>query len=86
MEITNTYFECEIENLHYITIEREITKYFGMGCPNSSSFSPLVSEDYSDECTIIGTIKSGTFDVRIDKLKNGKYLLSVWLIGRLHNI
>ncbi len=31
MDNTATHFECEIDNLYYITIEREIAHYFNMG-------------------------------------------------------
>ncbi len=30
MKNTSTHFECEIENLYYITIEEKISQYFDM--------------------------------------------------------
>lgn len=86
MKNTTTHFECEIENLHYITIEREIALYFNMGSPDHSTFPPKMQENVSDECALVCTRKSGTFEVSNNKLANGKYFLSVYLKGNLHNV
>ena len=86
MENTSTHFECEIENLYYITIEREISHYFNMGSPDNSNVPPKMQENISDECILVCTKKSGTFEISNSKLANGKYLLSVDLKGKLHNV
>lgn len=86
MENTATHFECEIENLYYITIEREIAYYFDMGSPDNSSVPPQMQENVYDECILVCTRKSGTFEICNSKLANGKYLLSVDLKGKLHNV
>ena len=85
MENTNTHFECEIENLDYGTIEKEISNYFNMGYPDNSNIPPEMQENSSEECTLICTRKSGNFCISNFKLKNGKYYLSVRLRGKLHN-
>ena len=76
MENTTTHFECEIENLYYITIESEIAHYFDMGSPDNSNVPPEMQENVSDECILICTRKSGTFEISNRKLENGKYHLS----------
>lgn len=86
MENTNTYFECEIDNLHYITVERAILKYFNMGLQDNSNIPPKLPEDSSDEYILTGTKKSGSFDICNYKQADGKYLLQVNLIGRLHMV
>lgn len=86
MENTSTYFECEVENLYYTTIEKEIAQYFNMGYPDNSSIPPEMQEDSSDKCILICTRKSGSFLITNYKMKNGKYLLSVSLKGKLHNV
>lgn len=86
MENTDTYFECEVENLWYTTIEGEISRYFNMGYPDNSSIPPEMEEGTSDECILVCTRKSGSFNVSNYKLSNGKYLLSVSLKGKLHKI
>lgn len=86
MQNTSTHFECEIENLYYTTIEEEISRYFNMGSPDNSNVPPEMQENASDECTLICTRKSGKFEICNSKLANGKYLLSVYLKGKLHNV
>lgn len=86
MENTNTHFECEVENLWYTTIEREISRYFNMGSPDNSSIPPKMQEDISEDCILVCTRKSGNFDISNYKLDNGKYLLAVSLKGKLHNV
>ncbi len=86
MENTSTHFECEVENLYYTTIEEEISKYFNMGYPDNSSIPPEMQENSSDDCILICTKKSGKFLISNYKMKNGKYLLSVSLNGKLHSV
>lgn len=86
MENTATHFECEIENLYYITIERDIAHYFNMGSPDNSNIPPQMQENVSDECILVCTKKSGTFELCNRKLTNSKYLLSVSLKGKLHEV
>ena len=86
MENTSTHFECEVDNLWYTTIEGEIARYFNMGYPDNSNIPPEIQENYSVECTLICTQKSGNFHISNYKLKSGKYLLSVGLNGKLHNV
>ncbi len=86
MENTSTHFECEVENLYYTTIEGEISRYFDMGYPDNSGIPPEMKENGSDECILVCTKKSGSFLITNYKLKNGKYLLSVSLKGKLHNV
>lgn len=86
MQNTATHFECEIENLYYTTIEREIAHYFNMGSPDHSTISPQMQENVSDEYALVCTRKSGTFEICNSKLADGKYLLSVDLKGKLHNV
>lgn len=86
MQNTSTHFECEIENLYYTTIEREIAYYFNMGSPDNSSVSHEFQQNASNECILICTRKCGTFEIYNSKLVNGKYLLSVYLKGKLHNV
>lgn len=86
MENTATHFECEIENLYYITIEREIAHYFNMGSPDHSTIPPATKENITDEYSLVCTKKSGTFEISNRKLENGKYHLSVTLKGKLHNV
>lgn len=86
MENTPTHFECEIENLYYITIEREISHYFNMGSPDNSGLPSKMQENVSEECILICTRKSGTFEICNSKLADGKYLLVVDLKGKLHKV
>lgn len=60
---TNIHFECEIENLYYGTIEKEISNYFNMGYPDNSSIPPEMKENSSDECILVCTRKSGNFNI-----------------------
>lgn len=83
---TATHFECEIHNLYYSTIEGEIAHYFKMGSPDNSNIPPEMQENVSGECILICTQKSGTFEICNYKLPSGKYLLSVSLKGKLHNV
>lgn len=86
MDNSETHFECEISNLHYITVEREIAKYFNMGRSDNSSIPPKLNENSSGQYTLICTRKSGKFEITNTELKNGKYLLSVDLIDKLHRV
>lgn len=86
MENTSTHFECEIENLYYITIEREIARYFNMGSPDHSTIPPKTKENVSDEYSLVCTKKSGIFTICNSKLANGKYHLAIDLKGKLHNV
>lgn len=86
MQSTATHFECEIENLYYTTIEEKIAHYFNMGSPDNSNVPPEMQENTSDECILICTRKNGKFEICNSKLANGKYLLSVYLKGKLHNV
>lgn len=86
MKNTATHFECEIENLYYATVEEEIAHYYIMGSPDNSSVPPQMQENVSDECILVCTKKSGKFEIRNHKLANGKYLLSVDLKGKLHDV
>ena len=86
MENTSTHFECEIENLCDTTIERKIAQYFDMGYPDNSSIPPEIQEGFSGKYILICTKKSGEFYINTYKLKNGNYLLSVSLDGKLHNV
>ena len=81
-----TYFECEIENLYYTTVERAIARHFDMGSPDNSTIPPKLSENFSDEYILVCTKKSGTFDISVHKQVNGKYLLQVSLQGKLHTV
>ncbi len=83
MENTSTYFECEIDKLSYVTIERKISQYFDMGFPNSSGLPAEMQENSSVDCALACDKMSGNFHVTNYKLKNGKYLLSVRLTGKL---
>ena len=96
MSDTGTHFECEIENLYYITIERKIASYFDMGSPDNSSIPPQMRNDplffvqisvYSpDVLSCICTKKSGSFRISNQKQLDGKYALSVDLKGKLHDV
>ncbi len=86
MENIATHFECEIDNLYYITIEREIAHYFNMGSPDNSGIPPKMQENVSGECILVCSRKSGTFEICNHKKTNGKYLLSVDLKGKLHDV
>ena len=86
MENTATHFKCEIENLFYVVIEKEIANYFNMGSPDNSNIPPKMQENISEEYILICTRKSGTFEICNRKLANGKYFLSVYLKGKLHNV
>ncbi len=57
-----------------------------MGSPDNSNVPPKMQENVSDECILTCTRKSGTFEICNSKLANGKYLLSVYLKGKLHNV
>jgi len=78
------YIDTEIDNLYYRTIERIITNCFDMGSPDNSNIPPYFVENYSDEFILVGTKKSGSFNISVNKLANGKYNLWVSLIGKLH--
>lgn len=82
---TLTHFECEIDNLSYCKIEREISKYFNMGYPDNSDIPIEMQEGIGETCTLICTKKRGKFNISIYKLKNGKYQLSATLQGKLSN-
>lgn len=82
----NTCLEREIENLHYITVERVIARYFNMGSPDNSNIPPLLQADSSDQYILVCTQKSGTFNISIHKQTNGKYLLQVSLVGKLNKV
>ena len=84
MKNTTTHFECELDNLYYHTIEREIAYYFDMGQPDNSNIPLEMQQNSSETCILICTRKSGEFDISNYLLKNGKYLLSVSLKGKLH--
>lgn len=86
MSDTVTHFECEIENLYYITIERKIASYFDMGSPDNSSIPPQMQDNTSGEYTLICTKKSGSFRISNQKQLDGKYALSVDLKGKLHDV
>lgn len=86
MENSKTHFECKVDNLYYVTIEREIAKYFDMGRSDNSSIPPKLNENSSGQYTLICTRKSGKFEITNTELKNGKYLLSVDLIDKLHSV
>lgn len=86
MQNSKTHFECEVDNLYYVTIEREIAKYFDMGRSDNSSIPPAIKENSFGQYTLICTEKSGKFEISNTKLKNGKYLLSVDLIDKLHRV
>ena len=77
------FFECEVNSLSCFTIENRIAGYFDMGDPNSSDLPINLPEDLQGTYTLSCTQKSGTFRITSYKLKNGKYLLSVRLIGSL---
>ena len=57
-----------------------------MWSPDNSSIPPEIQENISDECILICTKKSGTFEICNSKLSKGKYRLSVSLKGKLHNV
>lgn len=89
MDISNntaTHFECEVDNCSFGTIERNISRYFDMGCIGSSDVPVEVPEGIGDTYTLIGERKSGKFSVSLYPLKNGKYFLSVSLQGKLSKI
>ena len=86
MENMDTYFECQIDNLYYTTVERAILRYFNMGSQDNSNIPPKLPEDSSDEYILVGTKKSGTFDICNYKQADGKYFLQVNLIGKLHKV
>lgn len=84
MDNTSNHFESEITNLGYSTIEREISDYFSMGDPDSSSIPLYMREDSHEDCTLSCTQKSGDFYIKNYKLNNGKYMLTVTLKGKLN--
>lgn len=86
MSDTVTHFECEIENLYYITIERKIANYFDMGSPDNSNIPPQMQDNASGEYILICTKKSGSFLISNQKQPNGNYVLSVYLKGKLHDV
>lgn len=86
MDNTKTHFECEVESLNSCEIEETITNYFDMGYPDNSEIPQEMLENRSEKCILIGTKKSGTFNIFIYKLKNGKYTLSVTLVGKLNKV
>lgn len=84
MENTSTHFSCDIDNLGYGAIEREISDYFDMGFPDNSSIPMEFSEGKTEECILVCDNYSGTFSITAYKLKSGKYHLSVSLKGKLN--
>lgn len=86
MENTKTHFECEVESLYCYEIEEAIANYFDMGYPDNSEIQQEMLENRSEKCILICTKKSGTFDITNYKLKNGKYTLSVTLVGKLNKV
>lgn len=86
MKNTKIHFECEIDNLYYITVEREIAKYFNMGRSDNSNIPPEMKENDSGQYKIICTERSGDFEISNTRLENGKYFLSVDLINNLHSV
>lgn len=50
------------------------------------NITPKMQEDISEDCILVCTRKSGSFSISNYKLNNGKYLLSVSLNGKLHNV
>lgn len=86
MDNTKTHFECEVENLNGYMIEEAISNYFDMGFPDNSDIPQEMLEDRSEKCILICTKKSGTFDIFNYKLNNGKYALSVSLVGKLYKV
>lgn len=86
MENTQTHFECEISNLSYYKIEEAISDYFNMGSPDNSNIPPEMLVDSSDEYILVCSKKSGEFSISNYKLKDGTYMLSVSLRGKLHNV
>lgn len=86
MDISNntaTHFECEVDNCSFGTIERNISRYFGMGCISSSDVPVEVPTEIGDTYTLIGEKKSGKFSVSLYPLENGKYCLAVSLQSKL---
>lgn len=86
MDCSITHFNSEIESLSCYYIEEAIANYFNMGNPDNSEIPQEMMENQSEKCILIGTKKSGTFNITNYKLKNGKYALSVTLVGKLSNI
>lgn len=86
MDNTKTHFKCEVKSLSSYEIEEAIANYFDMGYPDNSDISQEMLENQSEKCIFIGTKKSGMFDIFNYKLKNGKYTLSVTLIGKLNKV
>ncbi|WP_033166563.1 hypothetical protein [Clostridium sp. KNHs205] len=84
MENTATHFECEVKDLSYYTIEREISNYFNMGIPDNSNIPPEMKEDSWENCILVCTEKSGEFSIRNYRLTNGNIFLSVTLKGKIH--
>lgn len=74
---TPTHFECEIDNLSYITIEEEISSYFSMGEPDDSDIPMDMKENSYQTCTLKCDKKSGSFRIKNYALKNDKYQLVV---------
>lgn len=77
------FFECEVDSLDYSIIEEYIAGYFDMGDPNSSGLPTSLPEESQGTYTLSCTLKSGTFRITTYKLRNGKFSLSVRLIGSL---
>jgi hypothetical protein len=55
-----------------------------MGYPDNSEIPQEMLKNRSEKYILIGTKKSGTFTIYNNKLKNGKYTLSVTLVGKLN--
>lgn len=68
----------KIKSLSYSTIEREISRFYGLGMINSSSLPSVLSEDENGVYFIDGTRKSGDFSIKITKQSEGDYSLFVW--------
>lgn len=75
----------KIESLNYSIIESEISDYYDMGCPHSSSFPIKFSEDTYGTFTLICDKKSGDFSIRISRQPDGQYSLFVSPVGKIKN-
>ncbi|HCD42450.1 MAG TPA: hypothetical protein DEQ64_01685 [Lachnoclostridium sp.] len=71
MDNTKTHFECEVESLNSYEIEEAIANYFDMGYPDNSEIPQEMLENRSEKYILIGTKKSGTFNIYNYKLKSG---------------
>ncbi|HEY5588224.1 MAG TPA: hypothetical protein VIK86_04620 [Candidatus Paceibacterota bacterium] len=74
-----------IDNLYYSIIEREIADYYDLGSPDNSSIPPESVENSNEKCILIGTKRSGEFNIRITKQSSGKYWLFVSPVGKITN-